>query len=41
MNHNDFYLYIECSVGEQEKMMNWNLEVQTEREKKKISQQDN
>lgn len=34
MNHNDFYLYIESSVGEQEKMMNWNLEVLTEREKK-------
>lgn len=34
MNHNDFYLYIESSVGEQEKMMTWNLEVLTEREKK-------
>lgn len=35
MDHNDFYLYIKHSVGEQEKTINWNLEVQTECEKKK------
>lgn len=37
MDHNDFYLYIKYSVGEQEKIINWNLEVQTECEKNPIS----
>lgn len=37
MDHDDFYLYIKYSVGEQEKIINWNLEVQTECEKSPIS----
>lgn len=37
MDHDHFYLYIKYSVGEQKKIINWNLEVQTECEKKPIS----